>query len=188
MNLYGIDKSTASNLLSWSATLFATITLIYTYNTWRYQKFTDTLSSLSKEYYMDLSKIYEEIDVYIKEFVQNVPTIEVDIPILKKLKSLQRDLVNYKYKLNIIYSETKDKKLLVEIENIEYIAYLLGDLVFSAINNEEESKLEKENKSEYFMYKRGMIDTAYNKFITSFSSFKIEVDKILISYIFYKTK
>lgn len=38
IQIYVDDKSTASNLLSWTATLFATIALLYTFNSWREQK------------------------------------------------------------------------------------------------------------------------------------------------------
>ncbi|MFP5085606.1 hypothetical protein [Acinetobacter pittii] len=42
------DKSTASNLLGWSATLFATIALLYTFNSWRNQKASDVIASEAK--------------------------------------------------------------------------------------------------------------------------------------------
>ncbi|OCR45461.1 hypothetical protein A4220_02825 [Acinetobacter pittii] len=42
------DKSTASNLLGWSATIFATIALLYTFNSWRNQKASDVIANEAK--------------------------------------------------------------------------------------------------------------------------------------------
>lgn len=70
------DTATATGLLGWTATIFATIALLYTFNSWRDQKGSDVLSSISKEIYMDLDKFEdlakETIDLTCFQFISAV--------------------------------------------------------------------------------------------------------------------
>jgi predicted MPP superfamily phosphohydrolase len=53
------DTSTASSLLGWTATMFATIAVLYIYNNWREQESTKLLSDLS-------NKCMDRIDLLIR--------------------------------------------------------------------------------------------------------------------------
>lgn len=55
------DTSTASSLLGWTATMFATIALLYTFNAWKNQKKMEELSILAKEIYKDFHSNFSRI-------------------------------------------------------------------------------------------------------------------------------
>ena len=59
-----IDRGTATNLMIWSATLFPSIALIYTFNFWREQKGSEVLSKLSEDVFFrltNLAKIHNQM-------------------------------------------------------------------------------------------------------------------------------
>jgi hypothetical protein len=58
------NDSIASSLLSWTATMFATIALLYTFNSWKKQKGSEVVANEAKEL---ISKI-----IYIKEEIQKI--------------------------------------------------------------------------------------------------------------------
>lgn len=62
IQIFVSDKNTASSLLGWTATMFATIALLYTFKSWRIQKSSDVLSDLSKEIYFLLDQIKSNRD------------------------------------------------------------------------------------------------------------------------------
>lgn len=59
IQVYIDDKSTASSLLGWTATMFATIALLYTFNGWKDQKSSEILSNESKEIFKFVHKNYQ---------------------------------------------------------------------------------------------------------------------------------
>lgn len=68
------DTATASSLLSWTATIFATIALLYTFNSWKDQKSSEILSEESKlifkfvhANYQCFNNIFKETAIYKKE-------------------------------------------------------------------------------------------------------------------------
>jgi hypothetical protein len=68
MEISGIDKGSASNLMVWSATIFATIALLYTFNEWKNQRKLEEISTIAQALYKDLSKAeneYQNIASYI---------------------------------------------------------------------------------------------------------------------------
>lgn len=181
-----LDIALATNILIWSATLFPSIALLYTFSTWRDQKATDTLSTLSKEYYLDLNQLFKEIQVYAKQFVNHIPIVEVNISILKELGVFEKKVEEFGYKLNFIYKETNNIKLFNEIEKIDNLIQLLRNIVNDAIPNQEELKEKEKDPSKYQMYKIKIVDQSYKIFNEEFDSFKKEIDTILMDYIFYK--
>lgn len=181
-----LDITLATNILIWTATLFATIALLYIFNSWRYQKSIDTLSILSKEYYIDLNQLFKEIENFTKKFVNHVPLIEVNISIIKEREFLEKRIEEFGYKLDFIYNETNNHKLFNETKKIKNIIELLKNIVWDAIPNEEETKKKEEDPHLYQMYKIKIVNNSYKNFNDEFSSFKKEVDKILMNYIFYK--
>lgn len=61
IQIYVSDKDTASSLLGWTATMFATIALLYTFNSWKHQKRMEELSILAKEIYKDFHSNFSRI-------------------------------------------------------------------------------------------------------------------------------
>lgn len=61
IQIYVSDKDTASSLLGWTATMFATIALLYTFNSWKHQKKMEELSILAKEIYKDFHSNFSRI-------------------------------------------------------------------------------------------------------------------------------
>lgn len=57
IQIYVGDKGTATNLMIWSATLFPSIALLYTFNAWRYQKGTEVIAEECKNVIYMLSKL-----------------------------------------------------------------------------------------------------------------------------------
>lgn len=60
---FKLDTATATGLLGWSATMFATIALLYTVNTWREQKNSEVLSTIALSAYEKTDKL---LDSYYK--------------------------------------------------------------------------------------------------------------------------
>ncbi len=48
IQVYVEEKELAASLLSWTATIFATIALIYTFNSWRNQKASEVIANEAK--------------------------------------------------------------------------------------------------------------------------------------------
>ena len=63
-----IDRGTATNLMIWSATLFPSIALLYTFNSWRIQKGSDVLSKLSEKSFYKLIDIEELHTLFYDEY------------------------------------------------------------------------------------------------------------------------
>lgn len=61
IQIYVDEKELASSLLGWSATMFATIALLYTFNSWKHQRKMEELSILAKEIYKDFTFSYSNI-------------------------------------------------------------------------------------------------------------------------------
>ena len=59
IQIYVEDKGTATNLMIWSATLFPTIALLYTFNTWRKQKGSEVLSKLSEILFFEIKEFFD---------------------------------------------------------------------------------------------------------------------------------
>jgi hypothetical protein len=56
IQLYVDDKGTATNLMIWSATLFPSIALLYTFNYWKKQKGSEVLSKLAETVFFTINK------------------------------------------------------------------------------------------------------------------------------------
>ena len=66
------NDAVASALLSWSATIFATIALLYTFNSWREQKGSDVLSRLAEECFYKSYTILDKIEDLNKDYEYNL--------------------------------------------------------------------------------------------------------------------
>lgn len=54
IQMYVDDEATASSLLGWSAAMFATIALLYTFNSWRNQKGSEVIAIECKDVFKDI--------------------------------------------------------------------------------------------------------------------------------------
>jgi hypothetical protein len=70
IQIYVDDKGTATNLMIWSATLFPSIALLYTFNSWRDQKGSEIIANEANEIVKNLSVLHENIR-YIRIHSQN---------------------------------------------------------------------------------------------------------------------
>ena len=70
----GANEEIASSLLSWTSTMFATIALLYTFNSWREQKGSEVIANEAKDLIKDITQnisilgdiIYEYSNLTIK--------------------------------------------------------------------------------------------------------------------------
>lgn len=60
IQIYVDDEATASSLLGWSATIFATIALLYTFNSWRDQKGSEVIANEAK---LIIDKLNESLEI-----------------------------------------------------------------------------------------------------------------------------
>lgn len=171
----GADNDVASSLLSWSATMFATVAFLFTFNTWREQKAIDVLSSLCKEYYLNLNILNKEIQDFYNTFSGHFPIIEIDIPLMKYFLKINENLEDFRVQLQIIFKHSKKKELLDQINQIENLINLNNDVRRAVVtkNNTQE---------EHF---KSVIEKV-EKFEKKFRPFKESVDEILIDFTFYK--
>lgn len=132
IQIYVEDKGTATNLMIWSATLFPTIALLYTFNTWRKQKGSEVLSKLSeilffeiKEFFDISKKIMEEHRDDILDKVLNnieIPKSKSDTELTNHL-NLQFENIIHKVYLIYKYTNNNDIKKYVNEFNDSYIEY-----------------------------------------------------------------
>lgn len=71
IDFFNIDKSLASNLLVWSATIFGPLVLLLTFNSWRQQKVSEVLSDESKVFYSYIHDNFQDLTQLIKLVEEN---------------------------------------------------------------------------------------------------------------------
>ena len=132
IQIYVDDKNTASSLLGWSATMFATIALLYTFNSWTDQKRTEEIANLSKTLYKELNDNNEKYkDIGNKIAFINLELIDkkdqfkllLDVFDSEILCVFNKLLSIKKYCKNDIYNE-KISLFLEETQDIHHFLYL----------------------------------------------------------------
>lgn len=138
IQIYVEDKGTATNLMIWSATLFPSIALLYTFNSWKDQKSSEILSEESKlifkfihSNYQCFNDIFKETmlhrkvdsyqnvrDNYIK-YIENLNLYNSLIFIMKK-QNTERDFKEYMKMLDNIFKNPEYNKDRLE-SNKDYI-------------------------------------------------------------------
>lgn len=122
-----IDRGTATNLMIWSATLFPSIALIYTFNFWREQKGSEVLSKLSEDVFFrltNLAKIHNQIyedhrKILLGKLLNNIDMSESDnSKELFKLNDIELNKICEN--IHLIGKYTKDKDLENAIKNMHY--------------------------------------------------------------------
>lgn len=138
IQIYVEDKGTATNLMIWSATLFPSIALLYTFNSWRDQKSSEVLSEESKlifkfihSNYQYFNNLFKETAVYEKEksyqsvrdnylkYIENLNLYNSLIFIMKK-QNTEREFKEYMKMLANIFKNPEYNKERLE-NNKAYI-------------------------------------------------------------------
>lgn len=122
IQIYVDDKSTASNLLSWTATLFATIALLYTFNSWREQKGSDVLSRLAEECFYKSYTILDKIKDLNKDYEYNLKyklnnKYRFD---LKKIELIDIEIEDLSKRIKLIMDEKPNKDIEVSLVNLKH--------------------------------------------------------------------
>ncbi|MDO6644327.1 hypothetical protein [Acinetobacter guillouiae] len=132
IQIYVDDKGTATNLMIWSATLFPTIALLYTFNTWRKQKGSEVLSKLSEILFFEIKDFFDISEKIMEEHrddILNKVLNNIEIPKSKSETELTNNLDlqfnNIIHKVYLIYKYTNndDIKKYVNEFNVSYIEY-----------------------------------------------------------------
>lgn len=133
-----IDRGTATNLMIWSATLFPSIALLYTFNSWKDQKSSEILSEESKlifkfihSNYQCFNDIFKETAIYRKEqsyqyvrdnylkYIENLNLYNSLIFIMKK-QNTEKEFKEYMKMLDNFFKNPEYNKEILE-NNKDYI-------------------------------------------------------------------
>lgn len=169
------DESTASGLLGWSATLFATIALLYTFNTWREQKGSEVLSKLSENLYLELNDLNNKFNKLHRILSEGFPVIAVNKETMQKFPIVNRELEEFGGKLNIIVTYKNDEILEQHLNSIQEIIDMNQEVLRRWVADNDD--INQYNSD---------INQQIIKFSESFDAFKVSVDQVLIDYIFHK--
>lgn len=153
-------QNLAVNLLSWSATLFATIALLYTFNSWKEQKRYELSHSISSEIYTKI-KNFRSIFINVIIAIHGMyETKEIDESVEKVndlLTAYYDDLVESYEKLNhILKDEELTNNFIKLIKILDETSSLLTLAKFSCRTDNEEYKIFEK------MYENG-IQEAFDK-------------------------
>lgn len=174
----------AVDLLSWSATLFATIALLYTFQSWRQQKGSEVMSSLCKNLYLDIN----QLDIGIKGNELKIG----NYPLLCKSDNPAQELWEM---INVQISKFDDVQRAISIiktyeyiEEYQYIHMQIKELIqeyqyFYWVYQEYESKYKTEEEKRT---KRLEVILKMAQFTHKFEEFKIASDTVLIEYVFHR--
>lgn len=177
IQIYVDDKNTAVGLLGWTGTMFATIALLYTFNSWRKQKGSEMLSKISEIIFFDIKDFFdisknimeEHREDILNKLIKNIeiPTSKADTELTSKL-DLQFEKIIHKVYLIHKYTNNDDLKKYVQEFNSTYIEYktFRKDIYFGMKTIEKtETKLrsiaidknDKNDKNEYFNHRDQLI-------------------------------
>jgi hypothetical protein len=70
IQMYVEEKELAASLLGWTATLFATIALLYTYNNWRKQKASEVIANEAKEIFGLTEKLPTKMNLVLEDMLK----------------------------------------------------------------------------------------------------------------------
>lgn len=183
IQIYFDDKSTASNLLSWTATIFATIALLYTLNSWRDQKGSEVLSKKYQSVILDFYKYEEESIKSILMFKQ----------ILINKKSINNFFDQHFIVLNYCNLIEKELRLISIYNNdLKYILENFNDLfeeyqeIIYTVGFDENSISIDDIYTIEFDEDTSEIPNKISEYISKIYKFKILIEEDSIKYIFYK--
>lgn len=178
------QQSTAANLISWSATLFGTVALLYTFQSWRQQKGSEVMSSLCQELYIKLNDLNQAID-------DNEVKI-INYPLMQKSENPEYQLWS---QVNTVIDKFNDiEQSIIIIKSYEEIEEYIGiDLEIVHLKHEYQffyikyQDYEKKYKTEdEKMKKRIEVVKEMVMFLKKFRDLKLKIDKVLVDYIFHR--
>jgi len=192
------NDSIASSLLSWTATMFATIALLYTFNSWRDQKGSEVLSKIAEDIFIKLNESRKIHDLIYRKHADNVLDITLnktdikrDISLEVKVKELDENMQLILEKVYLIYKESKNQKLIDKFNETysSYIKYkILVDNFYDnmkiLVHTDTEFKaviFDKNDRKECEEHININRETSI-KFIKSIEPFA----EVLLDYIFYR--
>lgn len=136
IQMYVEEKELAASLLGWSATMFATIALLYTFNSWRNQKASEILSYESKlifkfvhQNYQLFNDLFSEKELMRKKelyqkvrenYLESLENLNLYNGLIGKMKNnlTKQEFKNYMDMLDKIFKEPNyDQKRLNENKN-----------------------------------------------------------------------
>lgn len=174
IQIYVNDKNSAVGLLGWTATMFATIALLYTFNSWRKQKGSEMLSKISEIIFFDIKDFFdisknimeEHREDILDKVIKNIeiPISKIDTELTKKL-DLQFANIIHKVYLIHKYTNNDDLKKYVQEFNNTYIEYTTfrKDIYFGMKTIEKTETtlrsiaIDKNDKNEYFNHRDQLI-------------------------------
>lgn len=163
------DTATASSVLSWSATMFATIALLFTFYNWRKQKESEVIASEAKSILYDIN-IYNtligKMTSYLSCVIKDNDSIEEIKKIYNQVNDLDRVLMR---KLNLLMDIKEDTNLRNLIIEFQVSTYNLIELFQTA--NEPVYAIDSDSLTHFFQ-------------VYSDKYFKLK--KLLISIALYK--
>nr|WP_314367282.1 hypothetical protein [uncultured Acinetobacter sp.] len=170
IKLFGIDSSLSSNLLIWSATLFPSIVIIYTFQSWRNQKASEILAIEAKvlaEMMRDQQELHRKIILskkYDEDFQEALAAIYDSSKILFRNLSFLESIISNIYKPSDItlFVDTRNlfqRKFYSYVEGVKALN-IANTFKNSALNNPEIERIDKSiaqtidefSESHYAMY------------------------------------
>lgn len=142
IQIYVDEKELASSLLGWTATMFATIALLYTFNSWKHQRKMEELSILAKEIYKDFTFSYSNIH-QINGIVWDL--LEKDEDTINYIKNYTEEELQKLFEIKAEDKLFEFSQIIDDKELSEDIINFLGDLgglmaVFMIFKNDLYSK------------------------------------------------
>lgn len=131
-----IDRGTATNLMIWSATLFPSIALLYTFNSWRIQKGSDVLSKLSEKSFYKLIDIEELHTLFYDEYSYkinlerfNSRIFDIEKVYINEISKVDKSIDELLKTLVLIQEETHNFKINQYIQEVQSINYQIKILI-----------------------------------------------------------
>ena len=125
IQMYVEERELAASLLSWTATIFATIALLYIFNSWKNQKASEILSYESKlifkfvhKNYQLFNHLFSNHEFHTKDrayhtirdnYQNNLENLNLYIGLIQAFKkdSVERDFKKYMEMLEILFKDQK---------------------------------------------------------------------------------
>lgn len=163
------DTATASSVLGWSATMFATIALLFTFYNWRKQKESEVIASEAKSILYDIN-IYNTLIGYMTAYLSCVIKDDDVIEEIKKIYNQVNDLDRVLMrKLNLLMDIKEDTNLRNIIIEFQVSTYNLVEIFQKA--NEPVFTIDSDSLTNFFQV---------------YSDKYVKLKKLLISIALYK--
>lgn len=194
IQIYVEDKGTATNLMIWSATLFPSIALLYTFNSWREQKSSDVLSELSKDMFFKLNKIIDinenilndHRDKILNKRLKNIDLFfeDSETDLTKNLTKSVNEIIDIGF---LVYKYTKNEEFRKKINrfNDAYLYYrLTRQEIYMGMKSLDDNRSVAINKNDDNEYLTNI--KKVNECSNNLHESNIQLSTILLDYIFHQ--